>query len=62
MKRDKDESKQYFYTYCNYYRKNSTYNKCSSHSLNYNNLEAQLLEIIDDLCNKFIKKLDYNIS
>lgn len=60
VKRDRDVSKQYFYTYCNYYRKNSAYNKCSPHSMNYNNLEAQLLDIIDNLCKKFLKKLDYD--
>lgn len=60
VKRDRDESKQYFYTYCNYYRKNSAYNKCTPHSLNYNFLEAQLLDTIDDLCKNFIKQLDYD--
>lgn len=60
VKRDRDASKQYFYTYCNYYRKNSAYNKCTPHSLNYNNLEAQLIDIIDDMCKKFLKKLDYD--
>lgn len=60
VKRNRDESKQYFYTYCNYYRKNSAYNKCTSHSLNYNNLENQLLDIIDNLCKKFFKQLDYD--
>ena len=59
VKRDRDTSRQYFYTYCNYYRKNSTYNKCTPHSLNYNNLEAQLLDIINDMCKKFLKTLDY---
>lgn len=59
VKRDRDTSKQYFYTYCNYYRKNSAYNKCTPHSLNYNNLEAQLLDIINDMCKKFLKTLDY---
>ncbi|MBE6139990.1 MAG: recombinase family protein [Firmicutes bacterium] len=58
VKRNRDESKQYFYTYCNYYRKNRA---CSSHSLNYNNLEANLLNIIDNLCKKYIKQLDYDI-
>lgn len=59
VKRDRDTSKQYFYTYCNYYRKNSAYNKCSPHSLNYNNLETQLLDIIEDMCKNFLKELDY---
>lgn len=59
VKRNRSTSKQYFYTYCNYYRKNSAYNKCSSHSLNYNNLEAQLLAIINSMCKKFSNKLDY---
>jgi len=61
VKRDRDVSKQYFYTYCNYYRKNSTYNKCSPHSMNYNKLEAQLLDIIDNLCKKNLKKINYDV-
>ena len=59
IKRDRNESKQYFYTYCNYYRKNSVYDKCTPHSLNYNNLETQLLDIINEVCKKFLKTLDY---
>ena len=59
VKRDRDPSKQFFYTYCNYYRKNSAYNKCTPHSMNYNNLESQLLDIIDDLCKKYLKAVNY---
>ncbi len=59
VKKYKDKSKQCFYTYCNYYRKNSVYKKCTPHSLNYNNLEAQLLNIINDMCKKYLKTLDY---
>lgn len=59
VKRDRSENKQYFYTYCNYYRKNSSYNKCSPHSINYDNLENQLLKIIDKLCEEQIKQLNY---
>ena len=60
VKRDRDPSKQFFYTYCNYYRKNSAYNKCTPHSMNYNNLEAQLLDIIEDLCKKYVKTINYD--
>ncbi len=60
VKRDRNPSKQFFYTYCNYYRKNSAYNKCTPHSMNYNNLEAQLLDIIDDLCKRYIKVVNYD--
>lgn len=59
-KRDnRPKEKQYVYTYCNYYRKNSAYNKCTPHSMNYNNLEEQLLEIITSVCNKYINLVGY---
>ncbi len=51
--------KQYVYTYCNYYRKNSAYNKCTPHTMNYNNLEEQLLSIITSVCNKYIGLVGY---
>lgn len=51
--------KQYVYTYCNYYRKNSAYNKCTPHTMNYNNLEEQLLSIITSVCNKYINLVGY---
>lgn len=59
VKRDREKSRQYFYTYCNYYRKNSVEHKCTPHSLNYNNLEVQLLNIIDDICKNVLKEVDY---
>ncbi|MBO5183486.1 MAG: recombinase family protein [Bacilli bacterium] len=52
--------KQYVYTYCNYYRKNSAYNKCTPHTMNYNNLEDQLLSIITNVCNKYINLVGYD--
>lgn len=59
-KRDnRPKEKQYVYTYCNYYRKNSAYNKCTPHTMNYNNLEEQLLEIITSVCNKYINLVGY---
>ena len=51
--------KQYVYTYCNFYRKNSTYNKCTPHTMNYNNLEEQLLDIIFNVCKKYIDLIGY---
>lgn len=51
--------KQYVYTYCNYYRKNSIYNKCSPHSMNYNSLEEQLVIIIKNIFNKYIKLVKF---
>ena len=51
--------KQYVYTYCNLYRKNSAYNKCTPHTMNYNNLEEQLTEIITDVCEKYMKLVGY---
>ncbi len=59
-KRDKRSiEKQYVYTYCNYYRKNSMYNKCTPHTMNYNNLEEQLLSIITNVCNKYMDLIGY---
>ena len=52
--------KQYVYTYCNYYRKNSSYNKCTPHTMNYNNLEEQLLSIITNVCDKYINLVGYD--
>lgn len=51
--------KQYVYTYCNFYRKNSAYNKCTPHTMNYNNLEEQLLDIISKVCKKYIDLIGY---
>lgn len=59
-KRDsRPREKQYVYTYCNYYRKNSAYNKCTPHTMNYNNLEEQLLLIISSICDKYINLVGY---
>ncbi len=60
IKKKETKDKEYLYTYCNYYRKNSSYNKCSPHSLNYEILKNKLLEIIDNLCQKYIKEIDYD--
>lgn len=54
------KGKQYLYTYCNYYRKNSSYNKCTPHTINYNNLEYELLSIITSICNKYITLIGYD--
>lgn len=60
-KRDnRPKEKQYVYTYCNYYRKNSVYHKCTPHTMNYNNLEEQLLAIITSVCNKYIDLIGYD--
>lgn len=60
-KRDnRPKEKQYVYTYCNYYRKNSAYHKCTPHTMNYNNLEEQLLAIITSVCNKYIDLIGYD--
>lgn len=59
-KRDnRPKEHQYVYTYCNYYRKNSAYNKCTPHTMNYNNLEEQLLSIITSVCSKYINLIGY---
>ena len=38
-----------YYMVCNYYRKNSKLNLCTSHGFNYNKLERSLLEMIKKL-------------
>ena len=59
-KRDnRPKEKQYVYTYCNFYRKNSAYNKCTPHTINYNNLEEQLMDIILNMCEKYIDLVGY---
>lgn len=60
QKKDRPIERQYVYTYCNYYRKNSAYNKCTPHTMNYNNLEDQLLSIIKNICTKYISSIDYD--
>lgn len=52
--------KQYVYTYCNFYRKNSAYNKCTPHTMNYNNLEEQLMNIISNICKKYLDLIEYD--
>lgn len=59
-KDNRPKEKQYVYTYCNYYRKNSAYNKCTPHTMNYNNLEEQLLSIITNVCTKYMDLIGYN--
>lgn len=50
--------KQY-YTQCNYYRRNKRLNLCSLHSVNYFDLENQVLELLRNICSKFLKMIDY---
>lgn len=59
-KDSRPKEKQYVYTYCNFYRKNSAYNKCSPHTNNYNKLEDLLLSLIFQICNKYMEKLNYD--
>lgn len=47
------------YTQCNLYRKKGKYGKCTQHRLNYNWLEEDLLEIIRNICDKFLQDYDY---
>lgn len=58
-KDNRPKEKQYVYTYCNFYRKNSAYNKCTPHTMNYNNLEEQLLSVISSACRKYIDLVGY---
>lgn len=59
-KDNRPKEKQYVYTYCSFYRKNSAYNKCTPHTMNYNNLEDQLLEMISNVCNKYLTLIGYD--
>ncbi|MCR5146802.1 MAG: recombinase family protein [Clostridia bacterium] len=47
------------YTQCNYYRHHKRLNVCSLHSMNYIQLEADLLEELEKICKKFIKLINY---
>lgn len=51
---------RYLYTYCNYYKRNSRYNKCSSHTMNYGDLEKQILKIVENICSKYIRLVKYD--
>lgn len=46
------------YIVCNYYRMNSKYNVCTSHSFNYDNLEDAIITTIRKLAEKFLNKID----
>lgn len=47
------------HTQCNLYRKKGKYGVCSQHRLNYNWLEEDLIEVIINICKKFIQSYDY---
>lgn len=55
-----NDSRSYVYTYCNFYRKNSSYNKCTPHSINYFVLEEKILNKVFDHFNDALKNVDFN--
>lgn len=46
------------YIVCNYYRMNSKYNVCTSHSFNYDSLEEVIINIIKRLAINFLNKVE----
>lgn len=47
------------YTQCNHYRKNRNLNVCSLHSMNYYDLENNVLKELEKICKKFINLVDF---
>ena len=48
------------YTQCNLYTRKGKYGICSSHRINYDWLEEDILEYLQDVCEKFCKYYDFN--
>ena len=48
------------YTQCNLYTRKGKYGICSSHRINYDWLEEDILEYLQDVCEKFCKHYDFN--
>ena len=48
------------YTQCNLYTRKGKYGQCSSHKLNYDFLEEDIIHYLKKLCNKFCE--EYNIT
>lgn len=43
-------------------QKNSAYNKCTPHTMNYNNLEEQLMDIISNVCKNILTQQGMKIQ
>lgn len=48
------------YTQCNLYTRKGRYGVCSSHRVNYDWLEEDVIEYLQQLCENFCKKYDFN--
>ena len=48
------------YTQCNLYTRKGKYGICSSHRINYDWLEEDVIEYLQDVCEKFCKYYDFN--
>lgn len=48
------------YTQCNYHRRHRNLNVCSLHSVNYFDIEKNILNEIEQICKRFIKIIDYD--
>ena len=48
------------YTQCNLYTRKGKYGICSSHRINYDWLEEDILEYLQDVCEKFCKYYEFN--
>lgn len=49
-----------YYTQCLYYRRNRHLNLCTLHSVNYFDIEKEVLNILDSLCKKYSKLVDFD--
>lgn len=45
--------------YCNYYKKFSRYNVCTSHRMDYDELESEILKDIKQKCRKYLKTSNF---
>lgn len=50
---------RHIYTHCTYHRKNRNLHVCSLHSNNYFNVEESVLQQLDNICDKYIKVIEY---
>jgi hypothetical protein len=48
------------YTQCNLYTRKGKFGVCSSHRLNYDWLEEDIVEYLQQLCEEFCRKYDFN--
>lgn len=56
------ETKKVYYCYCNYYRKLSRYNPCTSHKIRYEEVEKRVFKELRKLCRQYIKQQNLEIA